>query len=199
MLGVETLLIRVLVLGNEANENRNGYGFFVKLKNSQFLLEMVGFNARAIVDLVDLACIMSRPSPEELKTVAGFQKVFSFAPNCVTDIFKNRRGRWNQVRIWSKVDLGVCRRYDLFVTTPSLEEVQDFQVVDFIQEKSQEMIDLESLYNDGIVSDEMEQDLIERFSSQEEEVSLLDEVAKAFGDENDRKEQLKNVSFDDLL
>ena len=29
--GVGTLLIRVLVLGNEANENRNGYGIIIFL------------------------------------------------------------------------------------------------------------------------------------------------------------------------
>jgi hypothetical protein len=45
----------------------------------------------------------------------------------------------------------------------------------------------------------MEQQLIENFSPNIAPESLLDEVSKAFGDARERKEQLKNVAFDDLL
>ena len=62
--------------------------------------------SKAIVNLVDFACIMSRPTKEELQELAGFQGQFSFTPNLVTDVYKNRRGRWNMIRIWSYVDLG---------------------------------------------------------------------------------------------
>ena len=29
-------------------------------------------------------------------------------------MYKIRRGKYNRVRIWSKVDLGICRTEDLF-------------------------------------------------------------------------------------
>lgn len=182
--------LNVFILTSTQISNDEGDGFkdFRNIRGS-----------KAIVDLVDFACIMSRPSPQELKTVGGFQKLFNFTPNCITDVFKNRRGRWNQVRIWSMIDLGTCRRYDLFVTNPSLEAITDFQVVDFVQEKTQEQIDLEKLYNEGEVTDLMEEHLIQNFSSDIAPESLLDEITSAFGDAQDRKEKLKNVSLADLL
>ena len=147
---------------------------------------------------MDFACIMSRPSPQELKVVQGFQKRFNFYPDCVIDIFKNRRGRWNHVRIWSKNDLGTCRRYDLFVTTPAMEAIDEFQIIDFVQDKTQEMIDLELLYNEGEVTDLIEENLLQNLSEEMPE-SLLSDINKAFGDANDRKEQLKNIGMGELL
>ena len=170
-----------------SNDDGDGFRDFKNIRGS-----------KAIVDLVDLACIMSRPSVEELKTVAGFEKRFNFSPNCVTDIFKNRRGRWNQVRIWSMNDLGTCRRYDLFVTDPSLKPIDDFQIVDFVQEKTQLQEDLEKLYNTGEVTDIMEDHMVETFSNILPE-SLLEDVNKAFGDAQDRKERLKGMSLADLI
>lgn len=156
-------------------------------------------DAKSIADLLDVGCIMQRPSIEELKIVSGFEKLYNFAPNCITDIFKNRRGRWTQVRIWSMVDLGTCRRYDLFVTTPSLEPISDFQIIDFMQEKTQEQIDLENFYNDGLISDELEESLINNITPEVVSETLLEEVARAFGDNKERKEKIKNMCWDDLL
>lgn len=170
-----------------SNDDGDGFKDFKNIRGS-----------KAIVDLMDFACIMSRPSPQELKVVQGFQKRFNFYPDCVIDIFKNRRGRWNQVRIWSKNDLGTCRRYDLFVTTPAMEAIDEFQIIDFVQDKTQEMIDLELLYNEGEVTDLVEENLLQNFSEEMPE-SLLSDINKAFGDANDRKEQLKNIGMGELL
>lgn len=38
-------------------------------------------------------------------------------PTHVFDIYKNRRGRLKDVRIWSRLDLGTGERKDLFITT----------------------------------------------------------------------------------
>jgi replicative DNA helicase len=40
-------------------------------------------------------------------------------PTHVFDIYKNRRGRLKDVRIWSRLDLGTGERKDLFITTAS--------------------------------------------------------------------------------
>ena len=50
------------------------------------------------------------------------------APNQVTDIYKVRRGRWTEVRVWSYMDLGTCRKEDLFITDGNLNNVFDFQI-----------------------------------------------------------------------
>jgi hypothetical protein len=44
-------------------------------------------------------------------------------PTQVQDIYKVRRGRYNHIRIWSKVDLGTCRTEDLFVTDVNGNEI----------------------------------------------------------------------------
>lgn len=83
--------------------------------------ESVVRGARSIVDKVDMGCVMCRPTEEELNILSS---VSHRVPNVVTDIYKMRRGRYTQVRIWSYVDLGSCRKEDLFVTTGRLEIVE---------------------------------------------------------------------------
>ena len=58
---------------------------------------------------------------EESKLISKFG-----APNCVTDIFKVRSGKWTQVRIWSIIDLGRMKKKDLFVTDAGLEPIENF-------------------------------------------------------------------------
>lgn len=37
-------------------------------------------------------------------------------PNIVIDVYKNRRGEMNNVKIWRNFDFGTCRCTDLFAT-----------------------------------------------------------------------------------
>ena len=77
--------------------------------------------SRAIVDKVDMGCIVNRPTEEDLRIVEG---LCSKIPNSVIDVYKMRRGRYTQVRIWSYVDLGTCRVEDLLVTDGKLNPVK---------------------------------------------------------------------------
>ena len=76
--------------------------------------------SRSIINKADIGAIMARPTKEELEF---FQNEHgpSFYPNIVTDIYKVRSGEWNQVRIWSNVNLGNLRKEDLFVTNSRLD------------------------------------------------------------------------------
>lgn len=79
--------------------------------------------SRSIINKADIGAIMARPTKEELdffKTQDGI----GFEPNIVTDIYKVRSGEWNQVRIWSDVNLGNLRKRDLFATNARLEVIQ---------------------------------------------------------------------------
>ena len=78
---------------------------------------------RSTINKADNGAIMARPTSEELEVV---QKLHVIQPNIVTDIFKVRSGEWNQVRIWSHMDLGTMRKQDLFITDSRLEPIQDF-------------------------------------------------------------------------
>ena len=42
------------------------------------------------------------------------------------DIYKVRRGRFTNVRIWSYVDLGTCRKTDIVITNERNEVIQDY-------------------------------------------------------------------------
>ena len=150
---------------------------------------------KLFVNLADFACIMSRPSIEELNQVAEFKKSFGFTPNLVTDVYKNRRGRWNMVRIWSMHDLGTCRKYDLFITTANMKSVDNFIIIDFTAYEDETLKDLELLYNTGEISDTLNNQLYIEPNSE----NILDNLTNAFGDDKDRLERLKDRSISDLL
>ena len=168
-----------------SNDEENKNGGFRDFRNIR--------GSRAICDLVDFACIMSRPSVEELNVVSGFKQSFGYAPNLVTDVFKNRRGRWVMIRIWSYWDAGTCRKYDLFVTTPNLKAVKDFSVVDFKRTDNQDYSELLALYNTGEVSERIEQ----YFEPRAEEI--MDTLQNAFGDEYDKKLRVQGKDISDFL
>lgn len=153
--------------------------------------------AKSIIDLADFACIMSRPTSDELNQITEFKKSFGFMPNLVTDIFKNRRGRWNMVRIWSYNDLGTCRKTDLFLTTSLMKEATGFITIDFkpYEEDIQFFKDLEKLYNTGEITGQTEKLITLDNNLEIEELDL----ESAFGDRNDRLNRLKDKELSDLL
>lgn len=153
--------------------------------------------SKAIVNLADFACIMSRPSIEEINQIAEFKKSFGFTPNLVTDVYKNRRGRWNMVRIWSVHDLGTCRKHDLFITTANMKSVDNFIIVDFTAYEDGTLKELEKLYNTGEVTGSL-LDEVEAYIEPNAE-NILGSLVNAFGDDGDRLERLKERSISDLL
>lgn len=156
--------------------------------------------SKAIVDLADFAAIRRRPSPEELQLVASFEKLYNYTPNAITDVYKNRRGRWNMLSIWSIVDLGTLRTVDLFVTTPDYKPIQDFQIVNFISVDMDKRKEIEDFYNEGVLTDEMAEDLLANFAEQEDmPKSISDSISEAFGNVKDKKERLRNTDIEDLL
>ena len=117
-------------------------------------------------------------------------------PNSIIDIFKNRRGRWTMMSIWQYCDLGTLRTYDLFATTSDLKPIEDFQIVDFTEEKTQELENLEKLYNNSIKENEINETKIEENNDFKSMVSTINE---AFNSEERSKEKLKEKSFRDLI
>ena len=153
--------------------------------------------SKAIVNLADFACIMSRPSIEEINQVAEFKKSFGFTPNLVTDVYKNRRGRWNMVRIWSVHDLGTCRKHDLFITTANMKHVDNFIIVDFTAYEDGTLKELEKLYNTGEVTGTLLNETETYIEPNAD--NILGSLTNAFGDDADRLERLKERSISDLL
>ena len=75
-----------------------------------------------MVDKCDIAGIGRTPSLKLLQEVAfAIQNNGGIEPNLYTDVYKNRRGKYNMVRVWSYIDKGTCRVKDLFMTTENNE------------------------------------------------------------------------------
>ena len=98
--------------------------------------------SRAIIDKCDVACIICRVTKEEEELISDIPS--SLTPNQVMDVYKVRRGRYTNVKIWSNVDLGTCRKEDLFITTASYGPVEGYKTIDFVFEDENEE-DLEFL------------------------------------------------------
>ena len=166
-----------------SNDDDNKNGGFRDYRNIR--------GSKAIVDLVDFACIMSRPTTEELNAVSGYQGSFSYKPNLVIDIFKNRRGRWVMVRIWSYWDAGTCRRQDLFLTTHDMKNIKEFNLMDFTRTDNVDYTELLKLYNTG----EATLQVLEYYEEDANEV--LEKFTEAFGDEYDKKVRIQGKDFSD--
>ena len=81
--------------------------------------------SKGIVDKIDVGGISLPVTQEEHQTIDILaRKLGKDLPTQVQDIYKVRRGKYNRVRIWSKVDLGTCRTEDLFLTDAEGNEIQ---------------------------------------------------------------------------
>ena len=93
--------------------------------------ESVIRGSRAIIDKCDIACVASRVSNEEQELLADLIARVGRVPNQVLDVYKVRRGKYTNVRIWSEVDLGTCRKRDLFITNEKLQPIEGFEELTF--------------------------------------------------------------------
>jgi replicative DNA helicase len=76
--------------------------------------------SKAIADKIDVGCITMPVTIEEANLLQStLTKLHLPMPTQVTDIYKGRRIRYKNVRIWSITDLGTGRITDLFMTDPN--------------------------------------------------------------------------------
>ena len=158
--------------------------------------------ARAIVHLIDVGCIVSRPTKEELKLIESLTNAIGKVPNFVVDFYKNRGGRWTMLRLWAIHDLGTCRRQDLFITTPDMRPIdEDFTIIDFTEEVIDDQAkEIESRFNQGIVVDDSINEMVEDFlGARSDIVQHINDEAEAFGGFEGHKKRIKEKSWDDLL
>ena len=92
--------------------------------------------SKGIIDKSDVAVILSKVTYDELEMLKKIIEECGIEPNQVTDLYKNRRGRYVDIRIWSRVDLGTCRKQDLFVTDSRYQMIHGFfyQLLDLYSE-----------------------------------------------------------------
>lgn len=127
--------------------------------------------SKAIADKIDVGGISLPLTQEEHDNVDQIARKLNLdLPTQVQDMYKIRRGKYNRVRIWSRVDLGTCRTEDLFLTD------QNFNYIPITTNKY-------------IFEDEMGS-IINQEKMEEERKELKENM-------EDKKEKI--LSFDDLL
>ena len=132
--------------------------------------------AKSIADKVDMGSIVSRISVEEIRTLDSLIKRIGIVPNIVTDIYKLRRGRYTNVRIWSCFDLGTLRKKDLFITDGGYKEIEGFNSYQIMFENNDMKLINEVLeyLNEGIVEEKIEDTLL----TEENNIIPLEKIAE---------------------
>ena len=142
----------------------------IEFKQGYIRNHMLLRDSKSIPDKADFAAIKAKVLPEELNLLENVCKTLGY-PNQVTDVYKMRRGKWVDVRIWSNSDIGVCRSKDLFVTDASLRVLTDFEIKTILldYENMDKIEEVLRLCNEGEVSSDIEDNFIER-------TNILDEL-----------------------
>ena len=68
-----------------------------------------------------------------------------YRPTHVLDIYKNRRGRYKNVRIWTRLHLGTGERQDLFLTNAENEPIAE--PLDIFGSANEEIIDWRNYFD----------------------------------------------------
>ena len=79
--------------------------------------------SKSIVDKADIAMIGGLVPDDQRDQIAPYVAKYGM-PTQVYDVYKVRRGKWTNLKIWSNVDLGTCRRSDVFVTDSNIKEIE---------------------------------------------------------------------------
>lgn len=91
--------------------------------------------AKSIADKGDASYITCLITQEEKKIIEPtIMNLGLPMPNTVTDVWKTRRGRHKNVRIWSFVDLGTCRTQDIMITDAYYNLIPNFEVIKYPSE-----------------------------------------------------------------
>lgn len=133
-IGEHTVL---MMLSNELKQLAKDYNLFIMSAtqvnatgmedNGDFKNETCIRGAKAVADKCDIGFVMSQVKYSTYQTI--FQRLGGQAKNVnhvthVIDIYKMRRGRYKNVRIYINLDLGTGERHDLFMTTADGEFIE---------------------------------------------------------------------------
>ena len=88
--------------------------------------------SKAVADKCDVGMITTWIGQEESQIMEPIVSKLGYPmPNYVTDIYKARRSKYKNVKIWSRVDLGTCRVEDICITDGYYNPIPDFEVLKY--------------------------------------------------------------------
>lgn len=91
--------------------------------------------SKAVIDKADIAIIALRPTTKELKMIdnilnshilRGDKKIQCPTPNIVYSVYKNRGGKYVNIKVWLYIEFETMRVHDLFVTDYDYKLIPDF-------------------------------------------------------------------------
>lgn len=81
--------------------------------------------SKAIADKIDWGSILLTVTKEDIENLQQILTNNTFdKPNLKLSIYKNRRGRYKDIYLWCKANLGTCRIKPMFATTYNYEIIQ---------------------------------------------------------------------------
>lgn len=88
--------------------------------------------AKALADKIDVGIIGVLATPEELENIQDVLDSMHYRkPNVVMDIYKNRRGKMNNIKIFRYFDYGTCRSYDILATHQDYSSLGDLPILKY--------------------------------------------------------------------
>jgi len=142
--------VALMMLSNSIKETAVNYNVFIQSAtqlNENWAKKPIGARdqnclrgSKAIADKIDIGAIGVLIPEEEKKQIeaiwAEFKKMhpqITFEPNVVIDLYKNRRGELNHVKIFRYFDYSTCHCQDYFITDSSYKAIQDIGQLQYDQ------------------------------------------------------------------
>jgi len=135
--------VALMMLSNSIKETASNYNVFIQSAtqlNENWSKKEIGprdqnclRGSKAIADKIDIGLIGVRLGEAEMKQIDAVLKElraqnpikYKRDPNIVIDIYKNRRGELNSVKVFRYFDYATCHAEDLFITDCSYKAVQE--------------------------------------------------------------------------
>ena len=135
----------LMMMANQLKQIAKDYGIFIfsatqvnvgaMMDDGEFKNETCIRGSKAVSDKADVGYVMTRVSEKVWDSILPDLKkavrqdilpekfVEELKPTHIIDVYKMRRGRYKNVRIWIHLHLGTGYRQDLFMTTPSNQPI----------------------------------------------------------------------------
>ena len=157
--------VALMMLSNTLKEIAMTYNVFIQSAtqlNENWSKREIGLRdqnclrgSKAIADKIDIGLIGVRLGDEEKKQIETIwtelknQKAgrFTKEPNIVIDVYKNRRGEMNCVKIFRYFDFATCHCEDLFVTDSSYKAIADYGLLKY----DKKLYDYLELISKGVI------------------------------------------------
>jgi len=156
----------LMMMANQLKQLAKDYNLFIfsatqvnmsaMMDDGEFKNETTIRASKAIADKADIGYVMTRVTQRLWDST--FKKIFAkavqqglldgrylednYRPTHIIDIYKMRRGRYKNVRIWINLNLGTGQRRDLFITSADNTPLED-SVLDLYTNNICELTDWE--------------------------------------------------------